>query len=259
MSIMDFYKSMTVDYRLEEEDIVVKSVEQGIVPDRIRYGVMNGTMRGIIKTANEDMYYFNFVPGNNFKISKADDDTKIWEANRLLQRCQMGCDLMKGSDDEVIEDYDEEETEKAEEGGGGDGGPTAAVLPRIPEDQAIQAQQRIMTERHPGAAMGTTPDRPEVGRLWHEETVKSGFWNRNTLLKGLGNKLQAQAAERIQPVTSPERQFMLEVLGRTPDQIGAGDTYMNPTQKVLFARWMGKSLDTKIDGLAYWLNSKDNG
>ncbi len=249
MSIMDLYKSMTVNYRIEEEDIITKAIDEGVVTDIMRYGVMNGTMRGVIKSPNEGLYYFNYSPNKELIVSPANDQTKQWEAGRLLSKCKLGCDLIKAKLEE------EDEAEKAD----GETGEVPSVAHVIPEQQNIQAQQRIMTERHPGAATGTTPDLPGRGRQWHEEQPaqkSTGFWNKNMLLQGLGKSLQKNAAMRNRAPTKQEEQFMLEVLGRTPGEISSGEVFMNPTQKVMFARWAGKSLKTKIDNLSGWLEKK---
>lgn len=245
---------MTVNYRIEEEDIITKAVDRGVVTDSMRYGVMNGAMRGVIKSPNGGLYYFNYSPSKELIVSPANDQTKQWEADRLLSKCKLGCDLIKAK----LEEEDEAEKAEAEKAEGSTG-EIPGVAHVIPEQQDIQAQQRIMTERHPGAGAGSTPDLPGRGRQWHEEQPaqkSTGFWNKNMLLQGLGKSLQKNAAMRNRSPTKQEEQFMLEVLGRTPGEISSGEVFMNPTQKVMFARWAGKSLKTKINNLSNWIEKK---
>jgi len=292
-SIMDYYTSLSPSNRMTEVAIVHKSIKNGVVPESVRYGVMNNVFRGIVKSSKDDLYYFSYIPDGKFSLVKANDRDKVWEANKLLKSCSLGCDIVR--------------MEKADVAMGS--------MPVVDEEQDVVAQQRLATAKHPGAAGSVTPDLPEVGRQWHEEeeitqkadAIPGGLadgkspsdfdqdkldegvkvelehtsdrsiateiamdhltedqdyysklkeveksWNAASLIKGLGQSLQRTAPRTFHTASDKEKQFLLEVVGKTPEQIEAGDTRMNPTQKVLYARWMNKSLRSKLNDLKGW-------
>jgi len=134
-----YYKSLTADHRLDEEFIVDKAIESGVIPVELRYIDMRGVLRGVVKSSNDMLYYFHYVQDNdNFRLVKADDPFKISEANRILQTCQLGCTLIKADD----------------------GPPPSGGQGVINEEVDIDQQDDLLTDKHPASAMTTTPDRP---------------------------------------------------------------------------------------------------
>ena len=236
-AVLDYYKSLTPNNRIVEACVVTKSIENGAVPEIVRYGVMNDTLRGVVKSTKGDLYYFNYAPNaDSFRLVKADDDVKLWESYRLLKNCTLGCDLVR--------------MEKAEPA-------SSPAAPALSEDQNIEDQDRLITEVHPGAAVAPTPDLPERGRVWHEEEEEpvigkslNNSWDANALLRGLGKSLQSTAPKLDRPISTQEHRFLTEELGRTPKQIEEGDVKMSPTQKVLYNRWLGKSLRSRLENLS---------
>lgn len=229
-----YYTSLTPTHRMDEEMIVEKAVDEGVIPIEVRYGVMQDAYRGVIKSSNEFLYYFHFLPNNDsFRLIKADDPSQIAEANRMLKAATLGCDLRKA------------------EGVGGN----SAGVSSIDEDDDVAQQDDLITDRHPGSAMATTPDDPAQGRMWHEQEIPpiNKGWNAGSLLEGLNSNLRKSTEQLKRPISQKEHQFMVEVLGKTPDQIDRGDVYMNPTQKVMYQQWLGKSIKTKVGGLNKWL------
>jgi hypothetical protein len=200
----------------------------------VRYGIMNGVYRGVVKSSNNMLYYFHYVEANDtFKLIKASDPSKIHEAGKLLKNCQLGCDLIKA----------------------GDLGDSSGGMNTVEEEADISDQDELRTDRHPAAAMITTPDDPNQGRMWHEQEVPvvTKSWDERSLLDALNDNLR-KSTEQLRPsVSGMEQQFIVEVLGRTPDQVRRGDVYMNPTQKVLYQQWLGKSMRSKCDSLSKWL------
>jgi hypothetical protein len=231
-----YYKSLTPTHRMDEELIVSKSLEEGVIPVEVRYGIMQGAYRGVVKSSNDLLYYFHFVPEiDSFRLVKAADPSQIEEASRLFDRCHLGCALAKG------------------EGGAGEGSGGMGVIEE--ERDVADQQEDLLTDRHPGAAIGATPDRPDRGRMWHEEEVPpmAKSWDASGLLNGLNDSLRKSTSQLQRPVSNKEHQFIVEVLGRTPDEVSRGNVYMNPTQKVLYQQWLNKSMRSKIDGLSKWL------
>ena len=77
-------------------------------------------------------------------------------------------------------------------------------------------------------------------------------WDAGTLLDSLNDTLQ-KSTNSLRPTVSPqETQFMLEVMGKTPDQIKRGDTYMGPSHKIAFQQWLGKSMMDSVSILDKW-------
>lgn len=226
--------SLTSDHRIDEELIVTKSVESGVIPAEVRYDVINDAYRGVVKSSNDLLYYFHFVPGNDsFKMVRASDPAQVYEADQLLTKCVLGCNLIKA----------------------GDGGDKPAGMNTVEEEADIQDQNELITDRHPAAAMISTPDDPAQGRMWHEQEVPpmTKSWDAGSLLSGLNDSLRKSTQSLRRPISDKEHQFMVEVLGRTPDQLNRGDVYMNPTQKVMYQQWLNKSMRSKVGGLTKWL------
>mgnify|MGYP000073309959 CR=1 FL=1 len=229
-----YYKSLTTTHRVDEEFIVTKAVEKGVVPVEVRYGIMNGAYRGVVKSSNEILYYFSYVQANDaFSLIKASDPSQIYEAGRMLEKCMLGCDLIKA--------------EPSDSASGG--------INTIEEEHDIADQDDLRTDKHPAAAGITTPDNPSQGRMWHEQEMPAmtKSWDASSLLDSLNDNLRKSTEGLLPPVSNMEQRFIVEVLGRTPDQVRRGDIYMNPTQKVMYQQWLGKSMMSKVSGLSKWL------
>lgn len=232
-----YYKSLTADHRLDEEYIINKSIEGGVIPIEVRYIVMRGVYRGVVKSSNNMLYYFHYVQDNDsFRLVKADDPFKISEANKILDTCKLGCSLIKAGE------------------AGGALGQTTGGQSTINEEVDIDQQDDLLTDKHPAAAITTTPDRPDRGRMWHEEEVPvmAKSWNAGSLLESLNTNLRKSTDNLRPPVSPKEQQFMLEVMGKTPAQIQGGDTYMGPSHKVLYQQWLGKSMMDRVSILDKW-------
>jgi hypothetical protein len=250
---IDNYQSITLENRDLEDNIINKSLEHEIKPLSIRYGIFNDVCRGIIKDSNENNYYFNFPPTGKFILVKADTPTKQWEANKLLKNCQLGCDLVKALEEEDDEHEDEQKAEVAEL-------PPAARS----EEQNIAAQDSQITEHHPGATTASTPQSDESKERWHgpepivrsvpeeEPIVSNTQWNTNSLMKAWGDHLQS-TAPKFNSIDPKQRQFMIEVLGKTPNEVDSGNTKLNPIHRVQFNQWLNKSLHSRLNTLQDWL------
>ena len=220
--------------------------------------------RGVVKSSLGEAYYFNWTDGTDFKLVKADDATKVWEAGRLYESCAHGCDMRKADAPidpaESIEEDDEDDVEK-----------TPAGLATISEEQSIQEQTSLLTDVHPGAARGQTSDDPLVGRQWHAEKALSRpsdgatpvatndgsqHWSAPDLMKAWGRKLQSTAPNAAPPRTSLETKFMKEMMGATDAQISKG-LHLPPRHRVSFEQWKATRLRGRLDGLKSWL--KDTG
>ena len=251
-----------MNHRLDESQIVEKASAEGVIPKTIRYGVMNNVIRGAMQTIVGDLYYFNYRPDlDTLRLVKADNPTKEWEAVRLLKSCRLGCDLMKSLeavDDDSYDPQDEaqydEPVHKADEGGSG-GGTGAGNPASITEEEYINRQDDLMTEDHPGAAVGLTPDQPHRGKQWHQEEpvpVSKGFWTANDLVKGLNEQLKKATPRDWKPVSDLERQFLMQELGRSDEEVDSGQTHMTPIQKVRYHQWANKSLRSQLNKLSKW-------
>ena len=258
--VLDFYRSVDISRRTEDEYLLTKAIEDGITPSTIRYGKMRDVYRGAIKDIVGDSYYFTVVQ-DDFRLVKASDDTKKWEVERMLKNCQIGCDLLKSS--APVEEEEEAEVDKAEGGGGGEGG--GAPVATMQEEDAIAAQDDLITDQHPGGTGGQTPDLEYRGRNWHPddpeaqqpppEVQKAQAWDFKTLLSGLGDMMakgEAGAPTARPYVTEREKQFMVDELGRTPQEVSMGNTSLNPTQRKLYNMWVNKGLRKSLSSLEDW-------
>lgn len=258
-SVFDYYKSLGKGDRNIEADLVEQSVREGVIPASLRYGNFRDVYRGVVKSVDDELFYFNHVPDGSFRLVKAEGQDQEWDAHRLLKSCDMGCDLKKADEikPDTADETEDEETEKAE-GGGVPGGTAGAAgsgsPPSVAEPQALKEQARLLTEHHPGGVSGGyTPDLPTRGRQWHEEepaqpAAKSeGFWNKMDLVKGLAASLQESAPRPGPAPTAREQQYLTEVLGRAP-----GDTKMNAIERGQYNTWLTKSLGASLSGLAAW-------
>lgn len=249
--ILNLFKSLDMNHRDDDETIVALLIDKGIAPINVRYGVMNSTYRGAAQTDTGELYYFSYIPMTaNFKLVKADNSDKIWEAKKILSKCLLGCDLIQkadSEDEEPEEEVEDQEEQKAQTGAL----PTAAVN-TVPEEQNIRDQQRLTTEVHPGAAGSTTPDQNHD--KWHppdqHSTAKS--WDYGALLKGLGQNLQKSAIQTRPYIAPKEAQYMVEHLGMSPQDIEAGRE-MNPMQRARYNAWLTKSLNDRVGSLKKWI------
>ncbi len=234
-----YYKSLTPTHRIDEEYIINKAVEEGIIPIELRYGIMQGSYRGVVKSSNDLLFYFTYVPSNDaFVLVKADNPDKVYDATKMFSKCKLGCSMIK-----------------AGVAGGSATGSQIGGIDVVDEDDAIAQQQDLITDKHPAAAMISTPDRPDRGKMWHEQEVPplAKSWDASSLLNDLNANLRKSTEQLRKPVSQKEHDFMIEVMGKTPGQIDRGDTYMSPSHKVLFQQWLGKSMRSKVSSLSDWL------
>jgi hypothetical protein len=84
-SFLDVYRSLDIGRTQEDEQLVTLSVEQGVIPSTIRYGLFKGVYRGAVTDTNGENYYFHFSKGHPFKLVLATTDEKQFEINRLLK------------------------------------------------------------------------------------------------------------------------------------------------------------------------------
>ena len=258
--VLGLYKSRDAQHRVVDVDLLKRSIEAGITPETMRYGIMRDVKRGVVKSTQGDAYYFNYAPGKEFRLVKADTPTKLWDANRMMRTCHLGCDLHRSMPDD-----DAEELDKAPPPPGGGGGGEGGSLPpaAIEEEDNIAAQHDLMTDRHPGGVGGTTPDRPEIGRQWHPDeqeaqvpVQKGPMWSYKELLEGMRDNLQKSMPAAIMQERKPspkEAQFMQEEMGRSPGDIAEGNTYMSPSQRKHFNMWLNKGLSKSMNSLETWL------
>jgi hypothetical protein len=275
-SFLDMYRSLSSQHIPQDETFVNSIVIEGVIPETIRYGVMNrGTMhayRGVVKSTQGDLYYFNWHDGAKFKLVPANDDTKVWEANKLFKSCQLGCDLIRSNDSAPItsgEPVDPPEEEEASEDIAKD--VPAAAVAAVSEEQFAQDQERMLHERHPGAAGTQTADDPTQGRDWHaQETLARAqdgmdalasndgekHWTTADLLKSWGQQMQ-QTAPRVLPrVSALESEYMQTVLNVPHDQIQKG-MLMTPRHRHSFEEWKASRLRGRLAKLSSW--SSGNG
>lgn len=259
-SFLDVYRSLSLAHLVMDEMFVDNAVRQKVIPESVRYGIMQrGNLhayRGVVKSVTGDLYYFNWHDGADFKLVPADNPTKVWDAERWYKSCSIGCDLRKA---EVVDEEDEEADK---------GVATAAANATVSEDQNIKQQHALMTDVHPGAARGPTPDDPTVGRDWHTQPVTKAadaigpvdpsgdtHWSTANLVKAWGRKLQ-QTAPSTRPQYSPlERQYLRDVLGVTDDRINKGFR-MTPRHQVAFQEWKTSQLRGTMSGLQDWLSRR---
>lgn len=269
-SFLDLYRSLDSTRVALDEELVAKCVAEGVVPATIRYGVMRGVNRGVVKSTTDEMFYFNHAPGLSFKIVPVlqGRNAKVianreWEANKLLNTCNLGCDIRKA---EEMPDPEAERLDKA---------PQAGTVPQS-EEEALRAQQRMLQERHYGGAGGnTTPDRPEVGRNWHEPLRRGQevlhtrpgdgmnpvaandgekYWTATDLIKAYGTQLQ-HTAPRVRPtLTQLEVQFATEVLGKSQAAVNSGMISFSPYEQQRFQQWKNQRLRSRLASpLQKWL------
>lgn len=258
--VFDFYRSTDASRRMDDELLLSKAIEEGLTPSSIRYGIMRGVYRGAIRDLTGDDYYFN-MNKDNFKLVKADNPTKQFEVDRMYTICTFGVDLVKGN---YEEEFEEEEIDKAQ----GSSGKEPSLPPAVVEEEIdVQAQQSdLITDRHPGGVGESTPDLEYQGRQWHPDDTAGQqsaaeamnaqkSWDYNELLSGLGQAMQK--AQPGAPTSKPhiserEKQFMVQELGRSPQEISTGNVYLTPIQRKLYNQWVNKGLQTSVNSLEAW-------
>lgn len=136
-------------------------------------------------------------------------------------------------------------------GGGGGQSQPSGPMP-LEEEDSIKQQTDLLTDEHPGALGSMTPDLPERGRQWHEEVAAKSI---EALF--LLNQAKYDVSKSLSTLTpsynDQEKQFMFEVMGKTPEEINSGMVRMNPNQKVMYQRWLGKSVNKSLSGLSNWM------
>lgn len=256
-NVFDLYRSLDLSKRDEDRHIVIGALENGVVPEVVRYGIMRDVYRGVVKSMEGELYYFNYLSGKELKVIKADTPTKQWEAGKLLKTCRLGCDFVKGSTTQKNEEEEDtsaipsgEQEKKADPGG--------VALPNatVQEDQNIRDQQMLTTEEHSGGAGATTPD-PTDGGKWHQnggiDTQKSdGSWKITDLLRGLGSQLQSSPLASRQP-SPKEIEYMTQVMGRSPQDIAEGNNHMSSTDRMKMNQWLQRSMNKSLVSLESWL------
>lgn len=258
--LLDFYKSLTVEHRTQEEDLLTLSIASGVVPEAMRYEPTPSGFRGVIKSSEaEEMWYFHYLLGGEFRLLKADTEDRIWDANRLFRSLDHGCEINKASPDVEVPDVEDDDPDAEKAGGASGGGSTSGQPAPVDEEQSLREQHSLLTDQHPGAATSTTPDLPNRGRDWHGTASKSldaldempSVTDYKPILKSLGRVLRETAYHKS--VGDKEKQFMVEVLGRTPEEIDRGNTHMSPVHRAQFNLWLNKSLKNRIGKLNNWL------
>ena len=286
------YRSVSSQHIAQDESFVNQSVREGVVPETVRYGIMErGTMkayRGVVKSTQGEMFYFNWHDGGKFKLVPVNAcdpkhlDERQWEANKLFKSCQFGCDLIRSGDAApmvptapganppmqplaLVQDPEEEnEVDKAGEL------PGAAVAP-VSEEAWMADQARMRQEVHPGAAGTQTPDDPAVGRDWHNENenialaqnnVQDGLqplatndgekhWNTADLLKSWGVQLQETAPRVLPQATGLEHEYMQTVLNMPTEQVQKG-VALAPRHRHAFEQWKSERLRGRLSKLSEW-------
>jgi hypothetical protein len=261
MDALEFYKSLTNDNREMEREIISRTLECCVVPNSVRYGIFKDVHRGVLKSTAGELYYFNYPPNGNFHLVKADTPTKEWEANKLIKSCNLGFDLIKAEKSvEHAVDEDDEDEKKAD----------VAGLPPAsrPEDQNVATQDSQVTEVHPGATTSQTSQDDGSAERWHgtghleralpviTQEENAHAWDTTALMKAWGQELQ-KTAPSVSNVDPQQRQFMIEVLGKTPNEIDSGKTKMSPSYRAQYNQWLTKSLRGRITTLSGWLGKSN--
>ena len=269
-SFLDLYRSFSAEHIPMDEWFVRSSVDQGIIPEAVRYGIMRrGAMevfRGVVKSTNGELFYFNYSEGKPFILANTHDSAQVQEASRMFKSFKIGCDLRKSDapldPGESLEEQTDPEDEGAEKAVGQGGSHAGAAQAPISEDQYMAQQDSLSTQHHPGSTQSGMPDDPNVGRNWHEPLrraqdglnelgVNDGkqHWNTAGLLKALGQHLQ-ETAPRVGPkMDAMEQRYMQEVGG----DVRKG---MTPRQRVGFEQWKAAQLRGRLNPLQSWLRKQ---
>jgi hypothetical protein len=239
---LDFYKSLQPESRDRDREFVLSALDNNICPDTIRYDEFRGSYRGVIKALDGETYYFVLPPTNIFHVVKADNEDKRWEAERILKSCKHGCDLQR-----ALEDKEDEKK----------GDITGLPPASLPEQQMVQDQTQV--DAHPGAAGGQTPEQDGSSDRWHGDgknvskaVVIPDLGSVCKSLSMMGQELQ-ETAPKLNHVDQQMKQFMVEVMGKMPEEVDAGHVSLNSLQRAEYNRWLTKSLRGRMSGLANWL------
>lgn len=257
--ILDFYKSLTNDNYVVEREIISKSIEKGVCPDSLRYGEFRGGYRGVIKDTAGQLYYFNLPPSLSFQLIKADTKEKQNEACQLHEKLKCGCDMMHTNKTIEAATEEDEDEEKGPMGGTGTLPPASR-----PEAQEVATQTSQIMTNHPGATQASTPQQDGSTERWHgsghlelalppiDNSTNPNAWNTNQLLKAWGDKLQS-TAPRVNPLDPQERKYLVEVLGKTPQEVDSGKARISSQHRAHYNEWLTRSLRTRVGGLVDFL------
>lgn len=260
LDALDFYKSTNIADRAFDQEMVLRAMDNRIVPRTVRYDAFREVYRGVVKSTTGELYYFNYTPKTDtYRIVKADTQTKQWEAERLLKNCKHGCDMTNEK---------QEDDEKAGKAGGS---PADFMPPSIPEEDAVRTADSEVTERHPGATVASTPEQDGSAERWHgsghieralpptDQSVNPNAWSTTSLLKAWGQVLQ-ETAPRVAQIDPQERRFMIEVMGKAPEEVDSGRVQIGSARRAQYNQWLTRSTRTHMGRLNEWLSkSRNNG
>lgn len=256
---LDFYKSLTPTNRESERELINLALDQNVFPASLRYDEFRGGFRGVIKSTDGELYYFNYPKVGSYQLVKAVDENRKWEVTRMSKGLSQGCDLVRKSDD-----ADEDEEEKDGKAGPAGGGMAEMPPASVPEAQNVASQAQQMTETHPGGAMGTTPEADGSEARWHgtpglakalpdiDASITHNAWSGVELMKAWGQQLQA-TAPRLAPTDPKMREFCIDVLGKMPSEVDAGPIKLNGMQRAQYNAWLTKSTRSRVTSLESWL------
>lgn len=245
-SFLDLYRSLANSDTDTDFNLVNNLVLQGVIPNAVRYGILTTTTtsvyRGVAKSVNGDIVYFNWSPTTDLKTVTADTGSKVTEALNYFKKCNKGCDLRKSDD---VEDVDD--TEKAASGGGMQS--QIAATPSVTETQFMQQQDVTV---HPGSATATTPDLENRGQQWHAKTLEASksISELSTMLRSWGEQLQATVPQ-VNEVSSLEATF-LKSINATAEQLNKGINSARLAQQ--FTTWKGQVIKQRLTPLQSWLS-----
>jgi hypothetical protein len=266
-SFLDVYRSQNLLSLDKDEEFVEKSIQLKVVPESLRYTVMKHrdyeVYRGIIKSTDGSLHYFQWTPNTNFKLIKAADAERIAEATRFYTVCKSGCDLKKIEDPidsgESIEESTEDKEDKAVQ-------PGLPALPSIPEQEWVDSQNNTATMVHPGSTAAASPDDGQNTQNWHGDATKSltppntpetpPYWSTVDLVKAWTNEIKkSKYVTHLEPL---EKQYMEEVLGMSHSDIRKCMS-LPPRHKLGFVQWKSQRLHSKLDSLYNWIGKNNNG
>jgi hypothetical protein len=283
-SFLALYRSLSATHTNMDECVVRGSVDCGVIPSAIRYGILQRgnieVYRGVVKSTRGDLFYFSWAPDTDFKLVKADDQSKVWDASRLFKACRIGCDLRRSmtaplDPGETVEEaskegteFEDEETDK-----GAVPIPSAAQAP-LSEERYMEQQESDATQHHPGSTASQMPEDDNTGRDWHSDIARSvtrpgdaipglgtttdaegqPHWTAVQLLKSWGQRMQATAPRLAPPVGDLETRYMTEVLGASQDEIRRGIP-LAPRHRLAFQQWRTQQLRGRLAGLENFIKS----
>lgn len=236
---IDMYKSLSLEHRSSDREILDVFLERNIPVDSIRYAEMRDVRRGAVKSIDGSKYYFHIAPNADPHVMLADTAEKSGEVDRILRSCRLGVDLKKA--DKIDEDEDEE---KAMEGASAELPP-----PSMKEDQAVAQNQAQVTDVHPGATTSQTPQSDGSAARWHgPAAMKADLDATLDMLKSTTARLMSSIPMAAPALESLEHRFMREVLNKSVGEISVG-ARLSPVQRAQFTRWSAQELRKSIDAL----------